>query len=404
MQPDYLKRSFSCYATRTSPVRRLLIANLGAEDEFAGVATARPARKRAAALATLLRALISHEDTLWLPAAVAPEMLPPLPPWLAFGDATLRWGGLAPPPASTAIGVWCKTPALDRLFPARASGTPPEPAALPMQEGPLSLESAFWAGGAESSVVRWANDKRSLVALAAGCGESLLPGTAILRTEHELKAGSPLLQCIATYSQRWVVKLPWSASGRKMVHGRCEQPGEGAAQVKPYLARYTTLLIQPWVERVADFGLCAHLEEQSLTFFGAHQQFVDHRGQFCAAEYLRNGLPECYQGPLQAAARALGAKLRTAGFRGLFGVDGFAYGSPGDSPALQALGELNARCTFGFVGRLLASRTFETHPNASAVRLSLGASPPAPAAGWEQLPLVMPHPAAGVGVWLAWRR
>jgi len=163
---------------------------------------------------------------------------------------------------------------------------------------------------------------------------------------------------------QWVAKAPFSAAGRERVRFAAPAP-DARTRIERLLARYSELLLEPWVERVLDLG-CAGLVGDSLEVFPPHRLECDASGVFRAAVIDDSGA-RVADPPVLAAlrdsARAAGDALAAAGYRGPFSIDAYLWRDRSGSLRLQRLSEINARLTFGLVARAAAERagggTFE---------------------------------------------
>jgi hypothetical protein len=201
------------------------------------------------------------------------------------------------------------------------------------------------------------------VAEELGCA---LPGARMV-------AGLPDLERVPG---PWVVKVPYSASGRSRYIHREEPPLSGPKArrtVERLFEAHGPLLFEPWMERTADFGCSALLTESGLRIVGFHRQMVDIKGQFAGIE-LPAEPPEM---PVEKVAEA----LRRAGYVGPFGIDAWTYRN-----GFNPLGEINARMTFGLVAWALSERL-----GIERLRLRLGTEPPAAA-----IPLLAGSPSAWI--------
>jgi hypothetical protein len=150
---------------------------------------------------------------------------------------------------------------------------------------------------------------------------------------------------------RWVAKARWTTAGRDRAHGDGPPHGEQRVFVTRLLARFGTLIVEPWLERVADVGVCAWLGEPpqhlrghhrvagDLHVWRPHRIITDARGGFhgIAADPPAVDLDAI----VGTAARALAALA----YRGPFAVDALVHAG-----GLHVC-EINARYTFGFVAR-----------------------------------------------------
>ncbi|MBI4603427.1 MAG: hypothetical protein HY721_15855 [Planctomycetes bacterium] len=340
------------------PFRRL-VANLDAECELAREAARRrrergepapsprdprfglPARvlRSVSAFATLLRAFCEEGDRLWTPAPVDPRRMAPAPglplPVLESGplerlpeaSSTLRWCGGA---------LWHAPPTAAEVFLA------PGPWALPAPP--------------HDAVLR-ANHRGLALEVGTSLGTAL-PGARSLRSvavldEHLASGGAS-----AAPGERWVLKAPYSAAGRSRLRGAGRRlEGPPRARAARLLELFGELHFEPWMERLADYGLCGIVAEASSRFLPPHGLDVDPGGVFrgILVAVLRGALLGAEERALlERAAGEAAARLRDLGYRGPFGIDAWRYRDASGAVRFQPLGEINARLTFGFVAWALA--------------------------------------------------
>lgn len=363
---------------------RLLIANLDCEAAFAeaaGVARYHltlPVARRAAALGTLLGALGRAGDALWTPLPVDPARLSGELP------VTLRSGPLQSLPGIEAILAWGETRQVAACRPAvpdTAPGDAPWPARL-------------WSVVPDPEAAWRCNDRRFCVPLqeALGCR---LPGAALLDSMDALRAHLAALALGA--DQAWVLKAPFSASGRLRVrrHGQALDRAI-ETRIERLFTRFGTLCFEPWVERLLDIG-CLGLVEGPAQWriFPPHRLETDRAGVFrgIALEADEGWLAPADRQALARAADRAARALAGAGYRGPFGIDGFVYRLPHGAQALQPICEINARLSFGFVAHALAERH-----GAPALGLRVGTELPPPRP--DVLPLLRPGADDHTASWL----
>ena len=123
------------------------------------------------------------------------------------------------------------------------------------------------------------------------------------------------------------------------------------------------LVVEPWLERLADFSVQFERTDGGLRRIGFTDLFNDHRGQFLAnaagpgferrppARVVRafstvadapSGLRHLYD----QVAQALETRLAPLGFEGPLGIDAFVCATPG-GPRLKPVVEINPRYTMG---------------------------------------------------------
>lgn len=317
---------------------RLLLANLFAEDELAALRTGRKpptptceALRTAAALAPGLRAFAQEGDRLW-----------------AEGDP-------APAPAAEVL-AWCETPG------AAALRTAPRPAGPVDLDAPLH-ELLWRLPVADPETVARVHHRGFALetAEALGCA---LPGARRVKSVSDLESHLSSGGADASPGGRWVVKAPYSASGRSR-HVETGGAGLGSPRarrtVERLFERHGPLAFEPWMERVDDFGAVGVVTPEGARLRSFHRQRVDPRGRFQRVE-----LPAEFRGiegvtgeereSIEEVFAGVAAALRREGYAGPFGIDLWRYRKPGGTLALHPLGEINARMTMGLVGRTWVDR------------------------------------------------
>ena len=156
----------------------------------------------------------------------------------------------------------------------------------------------------------------------------------------------------------WVAKAPWSAAGRDRVRGPLD--AETRVYAARLLAKHGALCVEPWRERLGDFGVCATVDAGRVVGHPPHTLLVDPRGQFLGIDLAEPPLATRERDQLEAAVHAAGALLASVDYRGPFAIDGFVHGDR----EIQIC-EINARHTFGWVTRALGVH-----------RLGFGEAPP----------------------------
>jgi hypothetical protein len=149
------------------------------------------------------------------------------------------------------------------------------------------------------------------------------------------------------------------------------------------LERFGPLVLEPWLDRVADIGICGEIAaDGQVTLVEPHRLITDPRGGFLGIE-LAPAVGRAVAEPLAVTARAA-ARLLAAqtGYRGRFAIDAFVYRDPGRDSRLQHLHplcELNARHTFGWIAHALGRRLgirrlgFDAPPPDATVLIAPGA-------------------------------
>ena len=308
---------------------RRILGNLLGEDDLARrrASPPRSVLEKASRMATLLRVFAREGDRLWLPAAVDPASIPEIP---GLPRPVLESGLLRDLPPMDEVLAWCETPeaAAHRVRP-----RDPSPTSLN-----APLHEVLWRLPVPSPFVVARVHHRAFclqVARDLGCA---LPGARMVESLADLDDASP----------GWVVKAPLSAAGRDRYIERGDFSDPKARRtVERLFERHGPLLFEPWMERVADYGVSALLTSEGTRIVGVHRQQVDRKGQFGGID-LNSPISPKVRDRLSEIALAVGDALRGDGYNGPFGIDAWEYQENG-SVMLHPLGEINARMTFGLV-------------------------------------------------------
>lgn len=372
---------------------RLLIANLGWESELAGETTTQNALAAAAAFGTLLRVFARPGDTLHLPAPIAADRLPASP---SLPRPGLVHGSLKDIAAASRILAWAESDAVARV---RAKTQ----TLLEVREESGDFADRPWHFPVPTPTAAAAVHHRRFFSTVADDLGFRLPGSHWIGSIDEME--NHLDDPASGASRSWVLKAPWSAAGRSRVLGTGPTltATERRAVVR-LLQRHSSLLFEPWMERQMDFGISAVVGER-VEILSAHRLLVDSRGAFRGLESSACGTLEPWLPPpwiesVERAVLAVGAAAATAGYRGVFGVDGYTF-LQGDRVFCQPLGEINARMTFGLIGRAALGALPSIWKNSSAARLLFGPGlPPDQRRNDKILPLLHPAPGTPGAIWV----
>lgn len=227
-----------------------------------------------------------------------------------------------------------------------------------MRTGTPDRFDLAWADPAAKA----ANDRRVAVAVQRALG---LDHAQVVTTVDELVAITKPMR------GAWVAKAPWTAAGRDRIHGIPGMSGDAGPRddqrtyAQRLLDRQGALVVEPWLERRFDTGVCAHLDPQGrITAEPPHTLLSDARGAFTGIDLTEPPLSPAERAQLERAVEASGAALANLGYAGPFTVDAFAHTRGFHAPC-----EINARHSFGHVTRALARAL-------GARRLGFGAPPP----------------------------
>jgi hypothetical protein len=197
-----------------------------------------------------------------------------------------------------------------------------------------------------------------------------------------------------------VAKAPLSAAGRLRLRGG--RDGELTGAERTYARRLLELqgllVVEPWVERVEDFGVAGGVFGTSrVDVRSIHRLEVDRAGRFVGITAPVIDLDAGIAMMFGAAAALSGEALRAAGYAGPFGIDGYLYGNARE-PGIQCISEINARMTFGLVARKIISTAQTWGEIAEDAIVSLRFGRGAPPDG--SIPLLLPGDDDETSAWL----
>ena len=333
-------------------------------------------------------------------------------------DVEARWaGGALPGAIATRVSYYAALTAA--LAPADATRVEVWVPAAAMIDASRLVASPHWPGGTPPTLrggtppradLAWAapdakvaNDRRLAQRIGRELGASI-PHANVVESVDAMIAWTAQLPDAAS-TTRWVAKAPWTSAGRDRCHGDGAPTDEQRTRLSRLLAKFGALVVEPWLDRVIDVGICARVAEYArgagsavrdepfyVSIDEPHGVITDARGTFLGIDLAPPRLEATERTHLGVTARAVGARLAAVGFRGAFAIDAFAYRAPATSERrFHALCEINARHTFGSVARAFAARAVGDRP---FTRLGFSA-PPAGAT------MLIAPAGDGVTAWLA---
>ncbi len=191
-------------------------------------------------------------------------------------------------------------------------------------------------------VLRRVNDRRFSLELGA-----TLPGQCLVSTLDEVIAA------LAQPSPRgnWLLRRPHGFAGRGRRRVRPDEVLTDARKwIDASLRQYGALVAEPWVERIADFGLHGHVSTSGQIVLGEPTlQTTTEDGTWLQTRRVRSGelgRDEAYS--LARAASAAGEALIRAGYFGPFGIDAFRWRDENGKPHWNPRCEINARYSMGW--------------------------------------------------------
>lgn len=191
-------------------------------------------------------------------------------------------------------------------------------------------------------VVRRVNSKLWSHALEVELGVALEGATTADSLEALREAAA---RACPGSQDKWVIKSPYGFAARERVLGRGPRvEGPQATWAERRLARGETLIFQPWLEVVREYGVCVEVARD-----GAHRVLgfsdLQTNGAGTGTGYVLGRPPSTQrQAELERVAAAVCARLQREGYCGPAGVDAVEHAS-----GLHPLLEVNARYTMGFV-------------------------------------------------------
>ena len=341
-----------------------LVANLLCEATWADVDVPARIQRASSALGTLMGALAREGDTVWTPMSVdaARVVAGAGLPNVALESGPLE--ALSPAPSL----AWGETDATARARPMECA----------VRGGPTSehwLDVIRALRRPTSETHRRVCDRRRQLVFAKRAGLSLPDSYTFARMPRDV-GGDTFSGFLVPSSQgrlrlsfdqlfggedrRWVVKAPWSSAGRERLRGRgWPLPEPDTLRLSRLLDTYGKLVVEPWCERVAEFGSIAYVAGGVVRRIGFHATETTGGGAFRGLRPLpevpvEDGLTGDEMVALHGATQAAGGWLAAEGYEGPFGLDAWRYVDGGGATRFHAMGELNARLTFGFVARRLA--------------------------------------------------
>lgn len=266
-----------------------------------------------------------------------------------------------------------------------------------LESGPMPTTADVWWGVPTETAARVNHRLFAWEAMVRRGIPRLPGGTVVFDVENLRRAAGEMLD--RSGERPWVAKAPLSAAGRLRVRGVGELEDKQRVQAGRLLDLYGVLLFEPWMDRVADFGIGGQVVAGGrVDVHGIHGLDVDGGGRFVG---IRDAAPDI--GPqagvaIGVATVRMGEALRDAGYVGGFTIDGFTYRA-GAEPGLQRVSEVNARNTFGDVAARIIDMARDTISEAAtAERISLRFGKGPPPAG--TIPLLLPGADDETSAWL----
>jgi len=244
----------------------------------------------------------------------------------------------------------------------------PEIAKLYSKAWSAALLGKFLSRSSRDEALKSESEKSQSLVTSAATGESgwLCTGDEVGVAVETL---DDALSAIAAIRRRGhhavVLKQALGLAGRNAL--RLFEPAVSEPQrrwIGKSLANGGQLVVEPWLERAADFSVQLEMTEHGLKLRGYTGLINDAKGQFqgnsAAASFARRipaFVTDLFHGPADIVPRMhalyagifslLEAELRRAGFFGPVGIDALVYRTPQGDCRLKPIVEINPRYTMG---------------------------------------------------------
>jgi hypothetical protein len=214
-------------------------------------------------------------------------------------------------------------------------GWTPSAVAFGEQSGALINPIAF-------DIVRRVNSKLWSHALEVEMGWSQ-SGAATAHTFEELRE-AVASACPAT-ADKWVIKSPFGFAARDRVLGRGPSlDGPQAKWCERRFAKGETLLFQPWLEVIREYGVVMEIAPDGAYHIQGISD-LQTNGAGAGKGYMLGRPPSAHRlSELESVAVIVSERLFKEGYYGPVGIDALEH-----SRGLHPLLEINARYTMGFV-------------------------------------------------------
>jgi hypothetical protein len=263
-------------------------------------------------------------------------------------DAELEWAGVRAAASSERAARWAAqvTPfweASDRLWRGRDDALPGAPGyawgSTPRALEVLRQAGAVPVGCAPVEIAARANHRGFAAPFASG-----LPRAGFARSTADVQR----LLASARPGESWWAKQAWSwaARGRRVFDPHALQPADEA-----FLAKAVAnggVQLEPRVELLEEWALHGWIDDAGAVRFGAwSRQAIDAHGQWRDSSTVPEG-PAGERAASEETAARIARALLEIDYRGPFGVDGYRYRDASGGRAWRFAGDVNARFTMGW--------------------------------------------------------
>jgi hypothetical protein len=206
----------------------------------------------------------------------------------------------------------------------------------------LSRAGALRLPVPDFEILQKANDRRFSLNLGP-----TLPGQRVVTSLEEVA------NALAHPSPQgnWLLRRPHGFAGRGRRRVRPDEVmGVAQSWIEASLRQHGALVVEPWVERLADFGLHGYVSANGEIILGEPTvQKMTEEGAWLRTRRIRSGelgRDEAYS--LATAAKAAGDVLVQVGYFGPFGIDAFRWRDEHGKQHFNPRCEVNARYSMGW--------------------------------------------------------
>lgn len=225
---------------------------------------------------------------------------------------------------------------------------------------PCAVAAGVQAGARVSQTVPFAtvarvNSKLWSHALEVELGLALDGATSAATFEELTQA---VARACPKADDKWVVKSPFGFAARDRVLGRGSVLADAQAKwSRRRLDKGETLLFQPWLEVVREYGIVMEIDaDGAIEIHGISD--LQTNGAGTGTGYILGRTPAPHRvAELERVARFVGARLSSEGYFGPVGIDALEHAG-----GLHPLLEINARYTMGFVALAVERSLRPTRP------------------------------------------
>ncbi len=224
-----------------------------------------------------------------------------------------------------------------------------------------------------SEAVRLANSRRVSVEIERELGLDLASSRVIAEfADLELAVADCAQRATCSPDTlRWVIKAEFGMSARERVVGRgTALPEPTRRWIEKRLEKGEWLIFEPWLDRVAEFGIMMSIHRSSaaksadaqIELLAVTELLTDSTGRYVGSQCLPNGGFEqaMPHGELIANAvtevQRFARRIAQLGYFGPLGIDVMLYRNHIGELAIRPIQDVNARYTMGFIARRLCER------------------------------------------------